>query len=294
MPEIKILQPGDEAALEAFLLPRVDSSMFLLGNMRSAGLVDHGQPYEGTYAAALVDGKIAGVVAHYWNQNLIFQAPVHLKRLWPAVVAASKRPVKGLIGPKEQVALAKDALAIDDSNIQLDETEKLYSLNLADLIEPAALRSGRLKGRRIESRDLEQVTRWRIDFSLEALGEKDGPQLRDMCRASMERSLKEGRTWLLEDRGKAVACSSFNTAIKEAVQIGGVWTPPELRRRGYGRAVVAASLVAARAEGVQKAILFTGENNVAAQKAYTALGFRHIGHYRIVLLHSAREFSENH
>jgi predicted GNAT family acetyltransferase len=105
----------------------------------------------------------------------------------------------------------------------------------------------------------------------------------------MERSLKERRTWILEEQGKPVACSSFNTAIKEAVQVGGVWTPPELRSRGYGRAVVAASLLDARAEGVTKAILFTGENNIAAQKAYVALGFRHIGDYRIVLLHSPLE-----
>ena len=59
---------------------------------------------------------------------------------------------------------------------------------------------------------------------------------------------------------------------------------PELRRRGYARAVVASSLLDARAEGTDKAILFTGENNVAAQKAYESLGFRHIGHYRLVLL----------
>ena len=30
----RVLQPGDEAALAAFVLPRISSSMFLLGNMR--------------------------------------------------------------------------------------------------------------------------------------------------------------------------------------------------------------------------------------------------------------------
>ncbi len=60
----------------------------------------------------------------------------------------------------------------------------------------------------------------------------------------------------------------------------------ELRRRGYGRCVVAASLLDARAQGVEKAILFTGESNLAAQRAYTALGFRHIGDYRLLLLQS--------
>ena len=65
-----------------------------------------------------------------------------------------------------------------------------------------------------------------------------------------------------------------------------MWTPPELRRRGYGRAAVAASLLDARAEGATEAILFTAEDNIAAQKAYVALGFRQVGSYRMLLLRS--------
>jgi predicted GNAT family acetyltransferase len=291
-PTIKILQPGDEAALEAFLLPRVETSMFLIGNMRAVGLVDNGQRYEGTYAAAFEDDKIVGVVAHYWNQNLIFQAPVHLDALWRAAVKASKRPIKGLIGPDDQVGLAKELLNIDKANIQVGETEKLYSLNLADLIVPDALNSGQVQGRQIESRDVDLVTQWQIAYSLETLKEKDTPQLKENCRADIERSLKEQNTWILEEQAKPVACSSFNTGIKEAVQVGGVWTPPELRRRGYGRCVVAASLLDARIEGVEKAILFTPNSNIPAQKAYTTLGFQYIGDYCILLLLSPLSVTE--
>jgi predicted GNAT family acetyltransferase len=291
MPTIRILQPGDEAALEAFLLPRVETSMFLIGNMRAVGLVDRGQPYEGTYAAAFEDadeavGAMVGVVAHYWNQILVFQAPAHLDALWRAAVRASERPIGGLIGPNPQVSAARQVLALDEANVQLDETEKLYSLALDELSVPDGLRSGRLRGRRIEPRDLDLVTRWRIAYSIEALREEDTPRLRESCRASVERSMREGRTWMLEDRGEPVACSSFNTAIAEAVQIGGVWTPPELRRQGYGRSVVAASLLDARTEGAKVAILFTGQGNLPAQRAYTALDFRHIGDYRMVILRS--------
>jgi predicted GNAT family acetyltransferase len=291
-PTIKILQPGDEAALEAFLLPHVDTSMFLIGNMRAVGLVDTGQPYTGTYTAAFEDDKIVGVMAHYWNQNLIFQAPVHLDALWRAAVKASERPIKGLIGPDDQVSLAREVLNIDETNIQVGETEKLYSLNLTDLIVPDSLNSGQVQGRRIEPRDVDLVTQWRVSYSLEALKEKDTPQLRENCRAAIERSLKEQNTWILEEEGKPVACSSFNTSIKEAVQVGGVWTPPELRRRGYGRCVVAASLLDARTEGIEKAILFTPNSNIPAQKAYTALGFQYIGDYCILILQSPLSTTE--
>jgi predicted GNAT family acetyltransferase len=260
--------------------------MFLIGNMRAAGLADHGQTYQGTYAAKLEGGKIVGVVAHYWNQNLVLQAPVDLVALCAEAVKGSGRPIQGLIGPSDQVGVVKEALDMDSSNVQMDETEKLYSLELEDLVVPGSLASGKVKGRRIESGDVDLLTKWRVAYAVEALGDEDGPQLRRQCRETTERLVREKRTWVLEIGGRPVACSSFNTAIEEAVQVGGVWTPPELRRRGYGRAVVAASLLDARTEGVKKGILFTGEDNIAAQRAYEALGFRCIGDYSIMLLRS--------
>lgn len=100
----------------------------------------------------------------------------------------------------------------------------------------------------------------------------------------MESSLERGDTWLLEDDGRPVAVTSFNAALAEVVQVGGVWTPPDRRGRGYGRAVVAASLLDARAEGVGRTVLFTGEANEPAIRAYLALGFQRVGDYRVVLL----------
>ncbi len=282
--QIRILQPGDEAVLDAFLQPRLEGSMFLVGNMRAVGLLDRGQVLEGTYAAAFEDGKIVGVVAHYWNQNLIFQAQKNINALLQAVVRTSGRPIKGFLGPSQQVNEALESLALEEEQLQLNEKEGLYRLRLDKLIVPEALRSGELSGRRIEARDLDLVAKWRVAYAIEALGGEDSLRLREQTRASMERSLKDGHSWVLEAEGKPVALTSFNTTITEAVQVGGVWTPPELRRRGYARGVVAASLLDARADSAELAILFTGEDNIPAQKAYLALGFEHIGDYQITLL----------
>lgn len=281
---VRILQPGDEPALEAFLLPRIESSMFLLGNLRAAGLQDSGQAYEGSYAALFEGKEIIGVVAHCWNGNLVFQAPGCENMLWRAAAEASERRVAGLIGPSDQVALARRALEIPDSLVQLDEQAKLYSLRLDDLIVPDALNSGQVVGRRMEPGDVDLLTEWRVGFSVEAGGATDSLELWERSRATVRRLLEEGVTWVLERGGEAVACSSFNAVIETAVQIGGVWTPPGLRERGYGRCAVATSLLDARSERVEKAILFTGEENLAAQRVYQALGFRHIGDYHILLL----------
>ncbi len=293
MVDIRILGIGDELALESFLLPRVDSSMFLRGNMRAAGLVDKGGIYQGAYAAAFEHGKIVGVVAHFWNDNILSQAPKrYVNALWPAAMAESGRPVRGIIGPDAQVETVKQEMALRDSQIRLDETEGLYSLALSQLILPRALREGTLNGRRIEEEDLELVTRWRIDYCLEALGERDTPKLRHQCRIVLEQSMQEGRTWILEEGGRPVSSSSFNAVITEAVQVGGVWTPPRLRSRGYARSAVATSLLDARKENIDKAILFTGIKNIPAQKAYLSLGFEQVGDYRIVLIHEPLNVSQ--
>lgn len=281
---IRTLHPSDEAALEAFCLPRLETSMFLIGNMRGSGLAYNGQPYTGHYAAAFRDGAIVGIVAHFWNGILILQTPVHLEALCRAALQASKRPLGGLIGPHEQVSAARIALSLENADAKMDSKEKLYSLDLDALIVPEALRAGLVTARHVESRDVEALTRFRVGYDVETLGEEETEALWEEERAVTERVIAAGVTWILEDGGVPVATSAFNSSIDEAVQIGGVWTPPEFRSRGYARCVVAQSLLDAHADGATKSILFTGDDNIPAQKAYTALGFQHIGDYHILLL----------
>lgn len=64
------------------------------------------------------------------------------------------------------------------------------------------------------------------------------------------------------------------------VQVGGVYTPPGQRSRGFARRAVALHLAEAHGYGVQEAILFAA--GTAAVRAYRKLGFERIGDYRIV------------
>ncbi len=67
------------------------------------------------------------------------------------------------------------------------------------------------------------------------------------------------------------------------MQVGGVFTPPEERGRGVARAAVAGSLRHAAGHGAHRSLLFTGEENVPARRAYEALGYEAIGDYGILL-----------
>ena len=86
---------------------------------------------------------------------------------------------------------------------------------------------------------------------------------------------------VLYDGDAPVAMTGFNATLPEAVQIGGVYTPPELRARGLARRAVAMHLDQARSAGVDHAILFAA--SAQACRAYEAIGFKRTGTFTILV-----------
>lgn len=283
----RLLGPGDEPLVETFLAPHVDSSLFLLGNLRAAGLVDTGATYSATWAAAFDGPSAVGVTAHCWNGILLLQAPRELPGLARAALAGSGRPLSGLSGPRRQVEEARRALGLEDAPAALDHEAELFSLGLDALALPPALRRGEVACGPPVPDDLPLLADWRVAYAVETLGAVEGAGLRSTCAEEVRRLVDEGNAFVLREAGVPVAFSGFNARLPEVVQVGGVWTPPGLRGRGYGRAVVAGSLLSARADGVARAVLFTERENEAARRAYHALGFRVVGDYGIVLFETA-------
>ncbi|WP_255362889.1 GNAT family N-acetyltransferase [Anabaena sp. CA = ATCC 33047] len=93
----------------------------------------------------------------------------------------------------------------------------------------------------------------------------------------MEAHQATANHWVLVAEDQPVAYSAFSGRLPDVVQIGGVWTPPELRGKGYAKCVVAGSLLEVRSQGVHRAILFTSPENLAAQAAYRGIGFHPTG-----------------
>jgi predicted GNAT family acetyltransferase len=287
--ELRVLGEDDRGAFEAFLQPRRDSSIFLLGNAQAVGFEDRGTRPSGTYLGILEGSAVQAVAAHFWNQNVILQAdPPHVAALLDELQRLQVRPLGGLLGPSEQVAAALAHLGVEADELQLDEPEGLYRLDLADLRVPSALADGALRGRRGRRQDLPTLARWRADYNVETLGHVPGAELEAVAREMAERALGDQAVWLVESGGDPVAMAGFNARLPGLVQIGGVWTPQASRGRGYARAAVAAALLDAREQGDTEAILFTGEKNKPAVRAYRSLGFELCGTYRISLLRSPR------
>lgn len=288
MPEVtdlRILDNEDQPELEAFLEPRRSSSLFLLSNSRQFGLEDQGERLQGRYVAAFRQGRMVGVIGHFRNQAWIVQAP---PEVLPELVSFLRSSPSGLgldkvLGPAEQVQVVLSLLEVEPAQLQLDSNEVLYRLVLLELQVPPALLEGQVRVRHALEEDRPVLIPWRHDYQVEALDDPPGVALREEARQGVERGLVGRDLYVLERGGSLVATSSFNAQIDEVVQIGGVWTPPEERSQGYGRAVVAGSLLEARDRGVEEAVLFTPVSNQAARRAYESLGFREVGDYRIAI-----------
>lgn len=284
MSDVRVLQPGDEAALDAFLATYAETSMFLRANARGAGLTDRGEPMQATYVAALDAGRITDVAAHCWNGMVLVQAPSQAAAVAREAVRRSGRDVTGFSGPWDQVVAARKALGLATAPAAKDSRDELYVLDLTRIIIPLVLATGAVRCRHPDAGELDLLAEWRARFSIEALGAVDDVELHRASRADVRLQHERGADWVLLSGRTPVAYSVFNAMLPEIVQIGGVWTPPEHRGQGFARSVVAGSLLAARKQGVQRAVLFADPDNAMARAAYLAIGFRIVGNYGLVLL----------
>jgi ribosomal protein S18 acetylase RimI-like enzyme len=280
---VRILGPGDESEALDFLDRRPDTTLFLQSNLRQGGLVDRGEVFQATWAAAFEDGAIAGIAAHCWNGNVVVEAETALADVVRAAADASRRGVNGILGARAQVEAARTALGLDTATAYMDSTEDLFALSLDRLRVPAPLASGAWEVRAPHDDEIETLIAWRYAYRTETLGESPGEALRAKCAEEIPRYQRDQVHFVLAIDGAPAAYSAFNASTPSCVQIGGVWTPHALRSRGHARAVVGGSLLEAQRRGVTRSVLFTETDNHAAQAAYRAIGYERVGDYGMVL-----------
>jgi predicted GNAT family acetyltransferase len=118
--------------------------------------------------------------------------------------------------------------------------------------------------------DRELGSRWFDEFAAEALPEGN-PEPAGM----FERRLAEPEGGLVfwED-GDAVCMAGFGGPTPNGIRIGPVYTPPELRGRGYGSALTAALTQQLLDGGRRFCFLFTDLANPTSNNIYQRIGYR--------------------
>lgn len=86
--------------------------------------------------------------------------------------------------------------------------------------------------------------------------------------------IAQQRSWVAEIEGQVVAVARWTMSFGNWVEVGGVATHPDFRRRGAGAAVTLAATSSALTEGRQVALRY---GDPALAELYHPLGFEHVG-----------------
>lgn len=267
--------PDDRAAVEGLLTARIDQAMFPLTNLREHGLGQGDFPSPHDHATriwrtgnSLIALTRAGMILPLLDGSPdLTELPATLNGL----------TVIGAVGPSTSVRPVLKALRLDRHPTFTDRDEPGFGLDLASQSVPGVPGTTL---RPITPADLPLVTGWRETYIGEVMG-STGPEARAKAETDIASYLARDSHRLLIHHDKPVAMTGFNAILPEIVQVGGVYTPPDLRNRGYARTAVALHLAEARAQGCTRAVLFAA--TPAAARAYIAIGFQPAADFALVL-----------
>lgn len=148
----------------------------------------------------------------------------------------------------------------------LEMLQRIYKLER--VIAPREA-SGKMRYATLDDVDL--VTDWIIEFSIEALTESvDRESLKRSVRMRIESSTDEFYLWCDPE---PVAMLSASGQTPRGIRIGAVYTPPEKRRRGYAGNLMASASQDQLDRGRTFCFLYTDLNNPTSNHIYQEVGY---------------------
>ena len=181
-------------------------------------------------------------------------------------LAAAGRHVAGINAAQE----AADAFAADWADRTGDAVtahRRMRLFRLGELIRPEPEPEG--AARLATERDRDLLAVWFDAFAREV-----GDPPRSDNRAVVDERLGYGGITVWEAGGVPVSLAGRTRAAAGMVRVAPVYTPPELRGRGYAGAATAAVSQAALDAGVRDVVLYTDLANPTSNALYQRLGYR--------------------
>ena len=274
-------RPEDHDAIDAFLAPLTATSMFLRSNIRENGVTGGPAPFA-TRIWIDRDGQaITGVIGFTTRGMVLLQMPAAgVSGIARAAQTLAGQAATGVSAEAVQARAFRAAAGLE-GGAALDKDEWLYELDLADLAVPA----GDGAVRPPEAADVPLLERWRAAYHVEAMGTPPASAA-ELAQRDIAAMIAAGTCRLFERDGVPVGMTALNAQVPGWVQVGSVFTPPELRGSGIARRVVAGHLAELRDAGVRRAVLFASDP--AARRVYETIGFRRRGSYALVLFPGPR------
>lgn len=269
--------PADAARIEAFLAQHPLTSMFLRSNLAQHGTEEAEAPQGTAFYVTQRNGTVSGVFGLTNHGFGLAQAPAATAQDWADYATAIRgRRFRGITGVPDQVEAALVALNLDGATFSHRADEPLYHLTLSQMTAQDAL------VRLARAADIPLLERWFAAYEVDVGQAQPGAAPSVACKQRAVRAVGNPEVALFQADGHPVAMAGINARVDDTIQIGGVFTPVDLRGRGYARRALAGLLRRWAQRGVTQSILFAF--SPPAARAYEALGYVHVGAYRTALL----------
>lgn len=262
----KLLLNRDFEEVVAYLMSEERANTFLLGNLLYFGIEDNRRMLRcGDYWGYYIDGALAGVVAFFNNS----QCMVHYtdsRVVAPMCRQIVESPVRLVLGSERCVRPMVPQLTGIPGHMVVRRQLFMEYGGESPGLPPQVFTFEDVRGK-YNNRVVQ-------DFIMRCMKEGFGYSI---TRGTVKRLLQEKTAYepyiLLVDGKYPVAQAHIQTRTPNFCQIGGVCTLPEMRRRGYSKAMLKHMLGRIAQDGGRKACLVVNEDNAAARRLYDGLGF---------------------
>ncbi|MFL5920387.1 MAG: GNAT family N-acetyltransferase [Gaiellaceae bacterium] len=227
----------------------------------------YGEP---PYFAVLEDGgRIVGAAMRTPPHNFIL-SELDVDGAVAALVEDARDAfgtLPGVVGPKERaVQFANAWRAATGATPRLEIAQRIFAAEHVDEPRPT---SGAMRD--YSPADRELAIRWMDEFSAEALPEPP-PESSGEFVDRRERDPDAGLV-IWEDGGP-VSLAGFGGPTPNGSRVGPVYTPPDLRGRGYASALTAALTRRLLGSGRRFCFLYTDLANPTSNSIYQRIGYR--------------------
>jgi uncharacterized protein len=215
------------------------------------------------------DAVVAAAVMTPPNRVILHSArgaePASL-RLLVADLVAGGWTVPGVVGPSVPAKAFAELWQAGTGRVyQSGMSERVYELRRVSA--PAGV-PGHLRLARPE--ELPLLVEWIIGFNRDAHLPQDAPAV---IAEHLTQRIDAGEYFIWDDGGP-VSLAGTGRHTTHGMAIGPVYTPPELRNRGYASACVAALSQHLLDQGWQFCCLFTDLGNPTSNSIYQRIGYR--------------------
>lgn len=267
---------GFQDAALPFLMEFEGENSLLIGiSARLAGATKAAGAGEAFFWLVREGETVSGAVCRTPPYNLVLSHPFSAPALAELArsISESHLTLPGVLGPDyatdEFVHLWSSA---SGAKAKLWRRERIYRLDTVEIPLPAP---GKLLPASIDHRIM--LLRW-IEGFMDETGERGD------AAATFDRMLSQQALYVWWDE-RPVSMAAWSGPTPNGIRITEVYTPPELRRRGYATSVVSALSSLLLEEGKSFCALYTDLSNPTSNSIYQRIGYKPIldcHHYRFI------------